>query len=130
MVLDDDEQCHGGLDGDEEPGAVPRTVIQAKMGKLAAPIMDASETYRVKAKITANSEMAASAAPGAATRKTPKPVATPLPPLKRSQMGNMWPSTAHKAARACALTRRTQGSRSGGQQSAQQDGGAAFEHVE
>ena len=53
--------------------------------------------------------MAASAAQGAATRKTPKPVATPLPPRNPSQTGNMWPSTAKSAARASALRRSNPG---------------------
>jgi hypothetical protein len=47
--------------------------------------------------------MAAIAPHGAATRKTPKPVDTPLPPRKRSQMGNMFPRTAKRAARASKL---------------------------
>src|ERR1019366_122959 len=59
-----------------------------------------------------NTEMAESAAHGAATRKTPKPVATPFPPRKWSQMGNMWPRTAHRAARAWAERKGVPGIRS------------------
>ncbi len=74
--------------------------------------------------------MAARAAQGAATRKTPKPVATPLPPRKRSQMGNMWPRTAQRAARAWAERKGHGGKKKRAEKSAEPDGGAAFEHVE
>jgi len=60
-------------------GRLPWTMYHAKMGKLAAARMEPSETYRLSARMTANRAMAASAASGAATRKTPNPVATPLP---------------------------------------------------
>ena len=76
--------------------------------------------------------MAASAASGAATRKTPKPVATPLPPRKRSQTGNMWPRTAQEGGEGLDSSRTWEvwAMRSGGEQAAEPDGGAAFEHVD
>ena len=52
--------------------------------------------------------------PGAATRKTPKPVATPLPPRNLSHTGNMWPRTAKRAARASTLRCGTMGSTGAG----------------
>ena len=80
--------------------------------------------------MTKKTEMAARAAQGAAARKTPKPVATPLPPWKRSQTGNTWPRTAQRAARASALRMGSRGSSSAAEAGAEPDGGAALEHVE
>ena len=65
--------------------------------------------------------------PGRGDRKTPKPVATPLPPRKRSQTGNMWPSTAQRAASASRVRSGTDGHEQRAEQRAQPDGGAAFE---
>ena len=41
---------------------------------------------------------------GAIITNAPNPVATPLPPRKFSQMGNMWPATANNAAKAAPNT--------------------------
>jgi hypothetical protein len=85
-VLGDDEEGDDDLYGDKEYGPVARRQKPGKDEK------------------TEKTPMAASAAQGAATRKTPKPVATPLPPRKPSQMGNIWPRTAQRAARASILS--------------------------
>ena len=69
------------------------------------------------------------AARGAATRKTPKPVATPLPPRKCSHTGNMCPSTAETAARACASRDRHVGEQIGSQQRAKPDRRGALHDV-
>ena len=59
----------------------------AKMGRATAERIDARETYFESAKAAMKTTSAARAAHGASVRKTPKAVATPLPPLKRSHTG-------------------------------------------
>src|SRR5208282_5545378 len=90
-------------------GRAPVTSNQAKIGKLKAPRMEETETNRLRARTTAKTPMAAKAAIGETTRKTPKPVATPLPPRNLSQTGNMWPRTAQRAANASAVRKGTEG---------------------
>src|ERR1700732_4175721 len=46
---------------------------------------------------------------GNKTQNTPSAVATPLPPLKRSQTGNTWPITAKSAAQDIKRKVKTQG---------------------
>jgi hypothetical protein len=64
----------------------------------------------VKASTTANTASAESVAVGSRGRKAPAPVATPLPPRKRSHTGYMCPSTATTAHSAgsglCGSTQR------------------------
>lgn len=43
--------------------------------------------------------MQISALSGARARKTPKPVATPFPPLNLKKIEKIWPTTAHKPVR-------------------------------
>ncbi len=62
-------------------------------GKLAVAVIDANETQRKTANITIQTPKAARALRGAMTRKAPNPVATPLPPRKRSHGGKQWPAT-------------------------------------
>ena len=110
VVLDDDEQGDGELDGDKEGSAVSADQEPGKEGK-AGRAQDggqrdvaAEEQYEEE-----DGDGGQTLRQGAATRKTPKPVATPLPPRKRSQTGNMWPRTAKRAAMAWALRRAGRG---------------------
>src|SRR5215467_3527924 len=75
---------------------------QAAMGKTAEPTILPKETKRVMATIATNSNSEIATAAGAMPRKAPTAVATPLPPLKRSQRGNMWPTMAQRPARAAS----------------------------
>ena len=67
-------------------------------GKKAAAVTDARDTNRNAASIITNTAIASKTAFGVSRKKEPRPVATPLPPRKRSQIGNMWPLTAASAA--------------------------------
>src|SRR5258707_15676598 len=70
----------------------------AATGNAMAPRMDPRETYRVIATTRMKIARATKMALGNKTQNTPSAVATPLPPLKRSQTGKTWPSTAARAA--------------------------------
>ena len=70
----------------------------ANAASAALPTMEPSETYRVAAVTPAKTISAPAVARGAMGRNAPAPVAAPLPPRKRSQIGCMWPSTATTAA--------------------------------
>ena len=69
-----------------------------RTGRAAAARMLASETKREIAKTARKTSRAQRVAAGERTRKTPRAVATPLPPRKPSQTGKTWPSTAAMAA--------------------------------
>ena len=56
-------------------------------GSVTVASTDPSETYRVAHVATTNTLAAATAAIGASTVKAPNATATPLPPMKRSQIG-------------------------------------------
>src|ERR1019366_2182467 len=73
---------------------------QAANGNTAAATMLPSETYRVTATMATKSAKTTRIAVGAMLRNAPTAVATPLPPLKRSHTGYMWPRIANNAARA------------------------------
>jgi len=72
---------------------------QINNGIDAAASIDASETYFVNPTTARKITPAHKTASGTSARKTPTPVATPLPPRNPSQIGKMWPkSTAIVAA--------------------------------
>ena len=130
MMPDDDQQCDSALHGKEERRPRAGNQKPGKDRKAGGATMEAIETIRVMAKITAKTPKAASAAQGAQARKTPNPVATPLPPRKRSQQVNMCPRTAKSAAIACALRSGHGGHQKRAEQTAEPDRGDALEHVE
>src|SRR5215471_1403041 len=66
----------------------------------AAAMIDPSETYRVRHTTMMNTARAANVAHGATARKTPNPVATPLPALNFNHTGKQCPTTANTAAAA------------------------------
>jgi len=72
VVLENDEQRHGGLHGDEKRWPVAAHQNQAKTGKLPAPRMEATE-HSGKRQNDGKHGDGGSAAHGAATRKTPNP---------------------------------------------------------
>ena len=130
-MLDDDQQGDGALRQRRRRGAGGRDEKPGEDGKAGgADDGRRRRRMRLRAKTTAKTPMAASAARGEATRKTPNPVATPLPPRKRSQQVNMWPRTAKRAASACARAQRDVGHEKRAEQAAEPDRGAALEHVE
>src|ERR1700681_573450 len=67
-------------------------------GMAAAAAIEPSETYFHQAATSANRASAATAAGAQSARKTPNAVATPLPPLKLSQMGKQCPSNTARPA--------------------------------
>lgn len=73
---------------------------QIRSGIVEAATIEPSETYRVANTISRKTIPEAPKASGASTRKTPTPVATPLPPRNPNQTGNIWPMTTKTAAAA------------------------------
>src|ERR1700674_4511423 len=69
-----------------------------RSGIAAAAAMEPSETYFHQAVTSANRASAATAAGAQNARKTPNAVATPLPPLKLSQIGKQCPSNTARPA--------------------------------
>src|ERR1051326_7380711 len=74
--------------------------VQVRVGNKATATMDPSEIYRKKKTTITKIAAAQRTALGAIMAKAPSPVATPLPPRNFSQMGNMWPRMAQRAASA------------------------------
>ncbi len=62
-------------------------VIHSTIGRTIVATIDPSDTKRVRATMITNAAAAISVGIGVSTPKTPLAVATPLPPLKRSQIG-------------------------------------------
>ena len=69
------------------------------IGKAMAAIIEASETWRVVSKTTSQIKKMIGTASGINPMSAPADVATPLPPLKQSQTGKVWPTTAIIAPR-------------------------------
>ena len=69
------------------------------IGNAMAATMDASETYRVVSNTTTQTKKTSGTANGMSPMSAPAEVATPFPPLKRSQTGNEWPATDIIAAK-------------------------------
>src|SRR4029077_17304369 len=67
-------------------------------GMAAAAAIEPSETYFQYAATNAKRASAATAAGAQSARKTPNAVATPLPPLKLSQMGKQCPNKTARPA--------------------------------
>ena len=103
-------------------GRGPWVRNSAKMGKLNAAMMEASETRRVMSKTRAKTAMAARAAQGAETRKTPKPVATPD--------GEDVAENGKEGGEGLCFAVWECGGEVSGDEGAEPDGAGAFEHVE
>ena len=69
---------------------------------LIAARMELAETYRVKARDTVKTPIEDNPAHGIRYRKTPKPVATPLPPLNLRKTEKTCPRNAINPATATA----------------------------
>src|SRR5205823_12608629 len=69
-------------------------VAPATRSAAAAPASEPTLEMRAIAQASAQTTAPQSAARGASASVTPRPVATPLPPRKRSQTGKQWPTTA------------------------------------
>src|ERR1700688_3285701 len=69
-----------------------------RRGIAAAAASEPTETYFHQAVTIAKRASAATAAGAQSARKTPKAVATPLPPLKLSQIGKQCPSNTARPA--------------------------------
>src|SRR5450432_526333 len=76
-----------------------RNENQAKIGRLTAAVMDASDTYLDPNATITKIANAPRVARGTRSANAPTEVATPLPPRKRSHTGNMWPRIAQSAMR-------------------------------
>src|ERR1043165_9331929 len=71
---------------------------QTNNGIVPAATTEPNDTYRVKNTIARNKTPAHNTAIGTSIRKTPTPVATPLPPRKPSHTGKMCPTITAIAA--------------------------------
>ncbi|MEY2556986.1 MAG: hypothetical protein QOE34_411, partial [Verrucomicrobiota bacterium] len=77
---------------------IPSTIFHLKkkvtmIGKNAAAIIEATETYRVVSNVITQIRNTVSTAKGIRPKSAPAEVATPFPPLNRSQIGNECPAT-------------------------------------
>src|SRR5262249_17580195 len=68
-------------------------------GNEIAAAMELAETYFVKAKQSRKMRKEIPTPIGEMYKNAPRAVATPLPPLKRSQTGKQWPRIAQRAAK-------------------------------
>src|SRR5437763_888540 len=75
---------------------------QATGGSASVAAIEPSETYRVAHTVTTNNTAATPVASGVRTQNTPAATATPLPPWKRSQTGEICPTTAAAPVAATA----------------------------
>src|SRR5215204_3794186 len=82
-------------------------VSQAAKGNPAAAKIEASETYRVRAKIIIQKPRMMSNAEGTRATRTPDDVAIPFPPLKRIQQLKLWPTIAENPATIPSHSRAT-----------------------
>src|SRR4051812_18572445 len=69
-------------------------VAPEQSSAAAAPASEPTLEMRTIAYVASQTAAPASAASGASASATPRPVATPLPPRKRSQTGKQCPTTA------------------------------------
>src|SRR3954465_6114908 len=69
-------------------------VTPAQTSAAAAPASDPTLEMRTAAYAASQTAAPARAASGASASATPRPVATPLPPRKRSETGKQCPTTA------------------------------------